>query len=185
MRQSVRQARELTSDMCQGVYDYWAEYPPEEGENLPYAQMLMQWSLEGRIPLRQALEKGLGDESPDETMIEIQTEKLLFNTPQGQQYLFQLVGKKLDDEKMAQLFAAVQGGQAMPDGTPTAALPGGGQPPGASGQLQGTNPPQPVNSAIGGIMAGAIGAGPMRQDVLASQQAGALVGPGAAAPPGG
>ena len=182
MRQSVRQAQELTSDMCQGVYDFWTEYPPEEGENLPYAQMLMQWSLEGRIPLRQALEKGLGDESPDETMIEIQTEKLLFNTPQGQQYLFQLVGKKLDDERMAQLFAAVQSGQAMPDGTPTAALPGGGQP---SGQLQGTAAPQPVNSAIGGIMAGAIGAGPMRQDVLASQQAGALVGPGAAAPPGG
>lgn len=168
MRQNVRQAQELTQDMCGGVYDYWAEYPPEEGENLPYAQMLMQWSLEGRIPLRQALEKGLGDENPDETMIEIQTEKLLFNTPQGQQYLFQLVGKKLDDQKMAQLFQAVQGGQAMPDGTPTAALPGGGVPPGApSGQLAGTNPPQPVNSAIGGIMSGATGAGPMRQDVLA------------------
>jgi hypothetical protein len=172
--------------MTAGVYDYWCEYPPEEGENLPYAQMLMQWSIEGRIPLRQALEKGLGDESPDETMIEIQTEKLLFNTPQGQQYLFQLVAKKLDDQKMAQLFQAVQSGQAMPDGTPTAALPGGGVPPGGpTGQLAGTNPPQPVNSAIGGIMAGASGAGPMRQDVLASQQAGAVVGPGAAAPPGG
>jgi hypothetical protein len=94
------------------------------------------------------------------------------------------VAKKLDDEKMAQLFAAVQSGQAMPDGTPTAALPGGGQP-GGAGQLQGTAAPQPVNSAIGGIMAGAIGAGPMRQDVLASQQAGAIVGPGAAPPPGG
>jgi hypothetical protein len=168
MRQSVRKALELTQDMCQGVYDFWADYPPDEGENLPYAQMLMQWSIEGRIPLRQALEKGLGDESPDETMIEIQTEKLLFNTPQGQQYLFQLVGKKLDDQKMAQLFGAVQAGQAMPDGTPTAALPGGGAPPGQpTGQLAGTNPPQPVNAAIGGIMAGATQAGPMRQDVLA------------------
>ena len=186
MRQSVRKAQELTRDMTAGVYDFYAEYPPEDGENLPYAQMLMQWSLEGRIPLRQALEKGLGDESPDETMIEIQTEKLLFNTPQGQQYLFQLVAKKLDDDKMAQLFQAVQSGQAMPDGTPTAALPGGGQPPGqATGQLAGTTPPQPVNSAIAGIMAGASGAGPMRQDALASQQAGAIVGPGAAAPPGG
>ena len=94
MRQSVRKAQELTRDMTAGVYDFYAEYPPEDGENLPYAQMLMQWSLEGRIPLRQALEKGLGDESPDETMIEIQTEKLLFNTPQGQQYLFQLVGQE-------------------------------------------------------------------------------------------
>jgi hypothetical protein len=185
MRQSVRQAQELTQDMCQGVYDFWCEYPPEEGENLPYAQMLMQWSIEGRIPLRQALEKGLGDESPDETMIEIQTEKLLFQTPQGQQYLFQLVGKKLDDEKMAQLFAAVQGGQAMPDGTPTAALPGNGAPPGPTGQLAGVQTPNPVNSAVGGIVQGALGAGPMRRDVLASQQAGAIVGPGAAAPPGG
>jgi len=123
-------------------------------------------------------------------MIEIQTEKLLFNTPQGQQYLFQLVGKKLDDEKMAQLFSAVQQGQAMPDGTPTAALPGGGLPPGGppgqpSGQLAGVVTPNPVNAAIGGIVQGALGAGPMRRDVLASQQAGAIVGPGAAAPPGG
>ena len=188
MRQSVRKAQELTSDMCQGVYDYWCEYPPEEGENLPYAQMLMQWSIEGRIPLRQALEKGLGDESPDETMIEIQTEKLLFQTPQGQQYLFQLVAKKLDDQKMAQLFQAVQSGQAMPDGTPTAALPGGGVPPGPqgpTGQLPGVVTPNPVNAAIGGIVQGALGAGAMRRDVLASQQAGAIVGPGAAAPPGG
>jgi len=185
MRQSVRKAMELTNDMCQGVYDFWADYPPEEGENLPLAQMMMQWSLEGRIPLRQALEKGLGDETPDETMIEIQTEKLLFQTPQGQNYLFQLVAKKLDDQKMAQLFQAVQSGQAMPDGTPTAALPNSGQPPGPTGQLMGTQVPNPVNSAIGGIIQGALGAGPMRQDVLASQQTGAIVGPGAAAPPGG
>src|SRR5215469_14633842 len=94
MRQSVRQAQELTSDMCQGVYDFWTEYPTESGDNLPYAQMLMSWAQEGLLPLRQALEKGMGDESPDETMIEIQTEKLLFHTPQGQQYLFQLVAKK-------------------------------------------------------------------------------------------
>jgi hypothetical protein len=169
MRQSVRSAQELTQDMAQGVYDYWCEYPTESGDNLPYSQMMMSWAQERLIPLRQALEKGLGDESPDETMIEIQTENLLFHTPQGQQYLFQLVGKKLDDEKMAQLFSAVQQGQAMPDGTPTAALPGGGMPGGPTGQaLPGTAPPNPVASAIGGIMAGATGAGPMRQDVLAS-----------------
>jgi hypothetical protein len=86
---------------------------------------------------------------------------------------------------MAQLFAAVQGGQAMPDGTPTAALPGNGAPPGPTGQLAGVQTPNPVNSAVGGIVQGALGAGPMRRDVLASQQAGAIVGPGAAAPPGG
>jgi hypothetical protein len=187
MRSSIRKAQELTRDMTQGVYDYWCEYPPEKGENLPFAQMLMQWSIEGRIPLRQALEQGLGDENPDETMIEIQTEKLLFNTPQGQQYLFQLVGKKLDDQRMAQLFQAVQSGQAMPDGTPTAALPGGGQPPGQpqgpTGQLAGVNPPQPVNSAIGGMMAAASNANMLRQQALASQT-GAIVGGGAAPPPG-
>jgi len=169
MRQSVRKAQELTSDMCQGVYDYWAEYPPESGDNLPMAQMYMSWAQERLLPLRQALEKGLGDEAPDETMIEIQTENLLFHTPQGQQYLFQLVAKRLDDDKMAQLFQAVQAGQAMPDGTPTAALPGGGQPPGGptGAPLQGTAVPNPVASAVGGIMAGATQAGPMRQDVLA------------------
>jgi hypothetical protein len=100
---------------------------------------------------------------------------LLFNTPQGQQYLFQLVGNKLQDQKMQQLFQAVQSGQATPDGTPTAALPQGPQ--GPTGQLPGTNPPQPVNSAIGGIMSAASGGGPMRQDVLAAQQAGAVAPP--------
>jgi hypothetical protein len=166
MRESVRKAQELTQDMCQGVYDYWAEYPPEAGENIPFAQQLFGWAQAGMLPLRQALEKGLGDESPDETMIEIQTEKLLFQTPQGQQYLFQLVAKKLDDDKMAQLFQAVQAGNAMPDGTPTAALPNGGQPPG--GQLPGTAVPQPAASALGGIIAGGTQAGPMRADAIAS-----------------
>jgi len=156
----------LTSDMPQGVYDFWAEYPPEEGENIPFAQQLFGWAQAGLIPLRQALEKGMGDESPDETMMEIQTENLLFHTPQGQQYLFQLVAKKLDDQKMAQLFQAVQSGQAMPDGTPTAALPGGGAPPG--GQLPGTAVPQPAAAALGGIIAGGTQAGPMRQDAMAT-----------------
>ena len=180
MSNQVRVAQELTKNMAQGVYDFRAEYPPEQGENLPYAQMLMQWSIEGRIPLRQALEQGLGDEQPDQTMIEILVERLLFQTPQGQQYLFNMVSKELGDQQMQQLFQQVQGGQAMPDGTPMAALPNGGQ---GRPQLQGVNTPNPVNSAIGGMLQGALQSNTMRRDVMAGQQAGAIVGGPPGAPP--
>jgi hypothetical protein len=185
MRQSVRVAQELTTEMTSGVYDFTADYPPEEGANLPYAQMLMSWAQEGLLPLRQALEKGMADENPDETMIEIQTENLLFKTPQGQQYLFQLAAKKLGDAQMASLFQAVQKGTAAPDGTPTAALPGGGQPPGGPGQssLQGVQTPNPVASALGGIIQGGIGAQNMRRDALATMMAGRLNTPPAGGPP--
>lgn len=178
MRQSVRVAQELTQDMTSGVYDFTADYPAEEGANLPYAQMLMSWAQQGLLPLRQALEKGMADENPDETMIEIQTENLLFKTPQGQQYLFQLAAKKLGDQQMAQLFQAVKAGQAAPDGTPTAALPGGGvagPPPG--GGLQGVATPNPVAAALGGIVQGGIGAQNLRRDALASQMAGRITTP--------
>jgi hypothetical protein len=141
--------------------------------------MLMQWSIEGRIPLRQALEQGLGDEQPDQTMIEILVERLLFQTPQGQQYLFNMVGKELGDQQMQQLFHAVQGGQAMPDGTPMAALPNGGQ---GRPQLGGVSTPNPVNSAIGGMVQGALQSNAMKRDVLAGQS-GAIVGGQPGAPP--
>jgi hypothetical protein len=175
----TRQALELTQDMTDGVYDFDAEYPPEQGENLPYAQLLMQWSIEHRIPLRQALEKGMADEAPDETMIEIMVERLLFETPQGQQYLYELAAQEIGDERMRELFQAQQSGQATPDGTPTAALPapgGGGAP---TGQLAGAGPmPIAANSALGGIVAGGLQTAAMRRDALASMAMG-----GAQAPP--
>lgn len=175
----MRQALELTQDMTDGVYDFDAEYPPEQGENLPYAQMLMQWSIEHRIPLRQALEKGMADESPDETMIEILVERLLFETPQGQQYLYELAAQEIGDERMRELFQAQQSGQATADGTPTAALPAGqGQP---TGQLAGAGPmPIAANSAVGGIVAGGLQTGALRRDALATMAMG-----GAQAPPQG
>jgi hypothetical protein len=52
------------------------------------------------------------------------------------------------------------------DGTPTAAMGGvaGGQ-----GQLTGTAPGNPAQSALGGIVAGGLGGGPMRADAMATQ----------------
>jgi len=176
----MRQALELTQDMTDGVYDFDAEYPPEQGENLPYAQMLMQWSIEHRIPLRQALEKGMADESPDETMIEILVERLLFETPQGQQYLYELAAQEIGDERMRELFQAQQAGQATSDGTPTAALPAGGQaqgPQGATGQLPGTAPVNPVNSAVGGLVAGGLQNAALRRDALATMAMGGAMAP--------
>lgn len=170
----MRTALEFTDDLCDGVYDFDAEYPPEEGENLPYAQMLMEWSIQHRIPLRQALEKGLADETPDETMIEILTEQMLFETPQGQQYLFELAAQEMDDERMQELFAAAQKGQIAADGTPAAALP---QPPG-QGTLTGTAQSNPVQSAVGGIVAGGLQQAALRRAASATQN-------GVVAPTGG
>src|SRR5207244_9146868 len=140
----------------------------------PYAQMLMQWSIEHRIPLRQALEKGMADESPDETMIEILVERLLFETPQGQQYLYELAAQEIGDERMRELFQAQQAGQATADGTPTAALPapGGAGAPGApTGQLAGAGPmPIAANSAVGGIVSGGLQTAALRRDAMATME---------------
>jgi hypothetical protein len=61
----------------------------------------------------------------------------------------------------------VQTGRATPDGTPTAAMQGIPQP--QQGTLAGTAAPSPVNSAVGGIVAGALGGGPAVQDAMATQ----------------
>lgn len=172
----VRTYREMSADLCDGVYDVEAYFPNAEGENLPYAQLLAEWTLNGLIPHLTFLEKGMGDPSPERTMVQIEAEKFLFKTPEGQQTLNEMIAQELGDQKAQEAFRLQQQGRMLPDGTPAAAAQGLPPPspgvaavaaaPGA-GAMTGTNVPNVVQSALGGIVAGGIGSGPMVADQTA------------------
>lgn len=175
-----RKTVELTKDMAGGTFDLEAFYPPAEGENLPYAQLLAEWWLQGAIPHRMFLEKGIGDNAPEQTEVEIASEQWLFKTPQGQAMLGQMVAEELGGEREKQAYQLQQQGRMLPDGTPAAAAQGlppqGAQtqmlPPGGQGVLPGTAPPSMVASATGGMIAGGIGSGPAMQNAQAVMQQG-------------
>jgi hypothetical protein len=159
-----RSYAEMTGDLADGLYDLTAYYPNAEGENLPWAQLLAEWTLQELIPHQQFLEKGLGDQSPEKTIVNIQVEKFLFKTPQGQQILAQMVAEELGGSREQDAYKLQQAGQMTPDQVPTAAMQGMPQ----QGALTGTGVPQPAQSALGGIIAGGMGTAPQTQDALAT-----------------
>lgn len=158
-----REHIELTKDMADGVYDLDAYYPSELGENLPLSQLMMDWVERNKIPLRMALEQGLGVENPEEIMIEIEVENLL-KTDQGRSLLLTYAANESEDEAMAELERMFADGLITKDGTPTQAMEG-------MEHLQGTTVPNAVDSAIGGIMSGAMEAGPTTNDQIAAMAA--------------
>jgi hypothetical protein len=160
-----RDYAEMTADLADGLYDLNAYYPNAEGENLPWAQLLAEWVLQELIPHQQFLEKGMGDQSPEKTIIDIQTEKFLFKSPQGQQILAEMVAEELGGEREREAFKLQQQGLLSPDGTPMAAMQGV---PGGQGQLTGTAPGNPAQSALGGIIAGGLGTAPQTADAMAT-----------------
>ncbi|MES2090878.1 MAG: hypothetical protein V4532_12985 [Pseudomonadota bacterium] len=162
-----RDYAEMTQDLADGLFDLTAYYPNAEGENLPWAQLLAEWTLQELIPHQQFLEKGLGDQSPERTIVDIQTEKFLFKTPQGQQILAEMVAEALGGQREQEQYKLQQQGLMTQDGTPTAALGGLAQG-GGQGQLTGTAPGNPAQSALGGIIAGGLGGGPARADAMAT-----------------
>jgi hypothetical protein len=166
-----RNYAEMTADLADGLYDLTAYYPNAEGENLPWAQLLAEWTLQELIPHQQFLEKGLGDQSPERTIVDIQTEKFLFKTPQGQQILAEMVAEQLGGQREQQAFKLQQQGLITPDGTPTQAMQGMPQP--GQGQLTGMGVPNATNSALGGIIQGGLQTGAMRADAAATMQNGA------------
>lgn len=135
---------ELTADLCDGVWDLDAYYPAVPGENLPFAQTVFEYAAQGQLPLRWALEKGLGIENPEDILVEIAVERLL-QTPAGQSLILNYAAQDAQDQALAELEKAVIAGLATQDGTPTSALTGMGG---------GMNPAQ---AALGGIVGGAMG----------------------------
>lgn len=157
-----RDYAEMTADLADGLYDMDAYYPNAEGENLPWAQLLAEWSLQGLIPHQMFLEKGMGDQSPERTVVDIQVEKFLFGTPQGQQIIGEMVAESLGADREAEKYRLEQQGLMTPDGTPTQAMP-------QQGALTGMGVQNPAQSALGGIIAGGMGTGQMRADAMATQ----------------
>ena len=157
-----REHREITADLAHGVYALEAFYPNAEGENLPYAQMLAEWALKDLVPHEDFLEKGLGDQHPEQTMIRIEAEKFLFRTPAGQQILHQQIAEELGDEaRLAAERLQMESKMAL-DMTPTAAM----------GEMAGTSVPNATTSAVGGMVAGGIGAQAAANDAAATMATG-------------
>lgn len=162
-----RTAIDLTADLCDDVFDLSAYYRRQKGENLPWAQVLAEWTKAGLIPHRQFLEDGTGDEEPEDTMVELAVEDLIFKTPQGRLQLYEEAAREMGDERMAELLRLQESGQMTPDGVPTAAL----REPDRAQPLTGMATTNPVESSVGGLMSGALGTRERVRDVAAQQQA--------------
>ena len=154
---SAKATVELTQNLCDGVYDLDAYYPNQIGENLPLAQTLFEYAANKQIPLRFALEKGLGIENPEDMLIEIAVEKLM-ELPQGQSIMLGYAAQDTQDEAMRQLELQMAQGLAMQDGTPTAAMAGMEHLTGA--QMQ----PGGAQQQLAGVVGGAMEAGPNNND---------------------
>ena len=172
---STRKALELSDVLCEGVFDVRAYYRTMKGENLPWAQVMYEWHKGGAIPLRQFLEEGLGDEQPEDTIIELYAEKLMFETEEGQRQLYEAAAQELGDERLAEAFKLKEEGRLLPDGTPSVALqqPGGPQQAPATGVNTMGNPAQ---AAVAGIVGGALGTQNIIRDNLAGQKIGSVAG---------
>lgn len=157
---------ELTADLCDGVFDVECYYPATPGENLPFAQTLFEYNAQGQLPLRYALEKGLGIENPEEMLIEIAVEKLLASDP-GQSIILGYAAQETQDKALKELEQMVSQGLAMQDGTPTAAMVGMDQ------HLTGVAPPgNPAQSQLAAVVGGGMEAGPRANDARAVMGAG-------------
>lgn len=161
----ARATVELTADLCDGMFDLEAYYPNELGENLPLAQTLFEYAANGQIPLRFALEKGLGVENPEDMLVEIAVEALM-KTPQGQSMMLGYAAQDAQDTALAELEKAFAQGLVAQDGTPTAAM-------GGMDHLTGAAPiGNPATAQLGGIVGGAMGTQSINRDAGAVAAAG-------------
>lgn len=154
---AARSTVELTVDLCDGVYDLDPYYPNQPGENLPFAQQLFELAGQEQLPLRYALEKGLGIENPEDMLIEIAVEKLL-KMPQGQSMMLGYAAQDAQDSALADLEKSMAAGLVTPDGTPTAAM-------GGMEHLTGTAPGgNPAQQQLAGIVGGGMQTQPINND---------------------
>lgn len=154
---AARATVELTQDLCDGVYDVEAFYPNQPGENLPFAQTLFEYAANEQLPLRYALEKGLGIENPEDMLVEIAVERLL-KSPQGQSMMLGYAAQDAQDSALSELEKAMAQGLATPDATPTAALGGTDHLTGAQASVGG------AQQQLAGIVGGAMGTQAINND---------------------
>lgn len=165
----------LKPELCGSVYDVQAYYPAQFGDNLARTQQLIDAWQKGACTFIEMRERGFDDEAPDETLAQLGAEAW-YRSQEGQQYMLAQAAKYVGDEEMRQLFEAQSQGQvdangtpiAMNDGVPPAQPPaqfGPGQPgqnpmapPAQPGMM--TDMPNVAASQLGGIVSGAMSAGP-------------------------
>ncbi len=174
---------ELSSTDLHGDWTVEIIFPMKKGSNLPLAQGMFQWWKGGALSLYTWLQDGWGEEHPDEEVDRINVENAL-KSEQGQALIWQLAAKIQGDQEMTKIAQLKQDGELGPGGTPTALMPprpgakgptnnaarpgesDGGVPAGNAGLEVGNT----AASAMGGIMAGAMGTGPQARVAGATGQ---------------
>jgi len=163
-------------------------FPMRKGSNLPLAQGMFQWWKGGALSLYTWLQEGWGEEQPDEEVDRINVETAL-KSPNGQQLVWKLAAKIQGDTEMTTIANLQQQGKMGPGGVPTALMPArptdllnqsdGGVPPGNAGVEVGNV----AQSAMGGVMAGALGTGPQARVAGATGAPAAMPSGGVVAAP--
>lgn len=127
------------------VYDLTAFFPTKHGEFLAQGEQLRSFVKDELATFEEFREMVFGDEQPEETRIAIIVDKLLFQTPIGQQYVMELAMEYLGEGKMKEMMKLQLEQQMTQGGTPVAAL---------SGLFPGTPTPSPQQ--MGGANSGSI-----------------------------
>lgn len=161
----------LGSKDLHGDFSVEVIFPMKKGSNLPLAQGMFQWWKGGALSLYTWLQDGWGEEHPDEEVDRINVENAL-KSEQGQKLIWELAARMQGDREMAKIARLKEEGEMGPGGTPTALMPpkpgesDGGVPAGNAGIEVGNT----AASAMGGIMAGAMGTGPQAAVTQATGQ---------------
>lgn len=164
---STRAVIEVDPDMFGDTWNVTAEIPQNIEDNMPLAQVLAEHHSQGKIPLRFYLEKGLGITDPDVFEAELRAEQAM-STPYGLAMLNLEAAQYAGDEEQAAIMEGIaaqellkilpQGPETSDNVMPAASL-AGMQGPAMTGMVA----PNPVDSAVGGVMAGAMQSGGMAQ----------------------
>lgn len=130
---------ELKPDWVGPIYDLEAYYPKSVAENLPQLEQLANHYQGGMVTWREYREKGHGDESPEQTLIEVWIDQYL-RTDAGRAEISKLAEQMLKGDFDAEKQALIEQGQLLPDGTPVDMLAEGAPPPVMGGE---PGPPSP------------------------------------------
>ncbi len=137
------------------IYDMTAYFPTKHGEFLAQGQQLAEFVKQELATFEEFREMVFGDESPEETRVAIQVNKLL-NSELGQMYVMELAMEYLGEEKMKQMVKLQQQNMMTESGTPTAALTG--VIPGNPGNvMSGMGRASSGKQQLGGVVAAGLG----------------------------
>lgn len=106
------------------IYDLTAYFPVKHGEFLAQGQQLADFVKMELATFEEFREMVFGDPAPEETKIKIMVDKMLMNSPIGQQYLLEKAMEYLGEAKLLEMVKLQAQNLMTQDGVPTAALQG-------------------------------------------------------------